>query len=96
MDKAIYSQQGECLKNLLIQLRHEAKLTQRQLARKLNREHNLVARLEQGERRLDVVEFFWLCKACDASPEITARRLMKEFEARHHRRLPATSRSLRD
>ena len=96
MDKAIYSRQGECLKNLLVRLRHQAGLTQRQLARKLNREHNLVARLEQGERRLDLVEFFWLCKACDASPEMTAGQLMNEFETLQQRQTPATSRSFRD
>ncbi len=88
MDKAIYSRQGEFLKNLLVKLRHEAGLNQRQLAAKLNREHNLVARLEQGERRLDVVEFFWLCKACDANPEKIAVQLMHEFEALHHQRTP--------
>ena len=80
MDKAIYSRQGACLREMLIELRKNAGLTQRQLAEKLNREHNLVGRLEVGERRLDLVEFFWLCKACDAKPEIVARKIMRKLE----------------
>ena len=80
MNKAIYSRQGACLREMLVELRHNAGLTQRQLAVKLEREHNFVGRLELGERRLDVVEFYWLCKACDADPETAARKLMRKLK----------------
>ena len=77
MDKTIFSRQSECLRTTLTALRKQAGLTQRQLAEKLGREHSLVGRLELGERRLDVVEFYHLCKACGAEPETTARKLMR-------------------
>jgi transcriptional regulator with XRE-family HTH domain len=80
MKKTIFSQQSECLRKELVTLREKAGLTQRQLAEKLLREHSLVGRLELGERRLDVVELYWLCKACGANPEIVARQLMRQFE----------------
>lgn len=80
MDKAIYSRQGTSLRETLVDLRQKAGLTQRQLADKLGRERNLVGRLEMGERRLDVVEFYWLCKACGAKPETVASKLMRRFE----------------
>ena len=80
MDKTIYSRQSECLQTTLAALRKEAGLTQRQLADKLHREHSLVGRLELGERRLDMVEFYQFCKACGVEPESTARKLMKNFE----------------
>ena len=48
---------------------------------KLGREHNRVGRLELGERRLDVIEFYWLCKACGANPEKTATELMRRMAA---------------
>ena len=80
MDKTIYSQQSERLRATLVHLREEAGLTQRQLAERLNREHSLVSRLEQGERRLDLIEFFWLCKACDSNPEKVTRELLRQFE----------------
>jgi transcriptional regulator with XRE-family HTH domain len=78
--KTIYSRQGACLQAMLVELRRSAGLTQRQLAVKLKREHNLIGRLELGERRLDLVEFYWLCKACDADPETVARKLMRQLE----------------
>lgn len=80
MNKTIYSRQGQCLRETIVELRRQAGLTQRQLAAKLKREHNLIGRLEVGERRLDVVEFYWICKACGANPEAAARQLMRKLE----------------
>lgn len=80
MNKAIYSKQGVRLRELLVALRKNAGLTQRQLAVKLKREHNMVGRIELGERRLDVVEFYWVCKACGVRPEAVARDLFRRFE----------------
>jgi transcriptional regulator with XRE-family HTH domain len=65
---------------LLVELRRAAGLTQRELAAKLNRERNLVGRLEVGERRLDVVEFYWICKATGVKPDVVACKLMRELE----------------
>jgi transcriptional regulator with XRE-family HTH domain len=42
-----------------LELRREAGLNQRQLATRLKQKRNLML----GERRLDVVEFYWICKA---------------------------------
>lgn len=79
MDKTIYSRQGECIRETIVELRRKAGLNQRQLAARLKRERNLVGRLELGERRLDVVEFYWICKACGANPETAARSLMRRL-----------------
>ena len=65
---------------MLVTWRTEAGLTQRQLAERLHREHSLVGRLELGERRLDVVEFYWLCKACGVNPETAARPVMRQLQ----------------
>jgi len=80
MNKTIYSQQSERLCRILVDLRQQAGLTQRQLAKKLRREHSLIARLEQGERRVDLVEFFWLCLACRADASREASKLMRLFK----------------
>jgi transcriptional regulator with XRE-family HTH domain len=45
-----------------MQLIATAGLNQRELAKKLGRERSFVVRIELGERRLDVVEFFWVCQ----------------------------------
>jgi hypothetical protein len=39
----------------------------------------MIGRLELGERRLDMIEFYWLCKACGANPEKTAAELMRRL-----------------
>jgi transcriptional regulator with XRE-family HTH domain len=64
----------------MVSVRKRARLTQRQLAQKLRRERSLVGRLELGERRLDVVEFYWVCKACNMDPQKEARALMRQLK----------------
>jgi transcriptional regulator with XRE-family HTH domain len=83
MDKTIHSRQSECLRKHILSLRTRAGLTQRQLAAKLRRERSFVARLELGERRLDLVEFFWLCRACGANPIKESALVMRQLEAMH-------------
>jgi transcriptional regulator with XRE-family HTH domain len=81
MDKTIHSRQSQCICKHILSLRTRAGLTQRQLAAKLQRERSFVARLELGERRLDLVEFFWLCRACGADPMKESAMLMRQFKA---------------
>jgi hypothetical protein len=40
----------------------------RELAARLEAPHSLIGKVEQGERRLDVVEFLQYCEALKASP----------------------------
>jgi transcriptional regulator with XRE-family HTH domain len=80
VNKTIHSRQSECVRKKLVALRTKAGLTQRQLATKLGRERSLVGRLELGERRLDMVEFFWFCRACDADPVKESAGLMQELQ----------------
>jgi transcriptional regulator with XRE-family HTH domain len=80
MDKTIHSRQSECVRKKILALRTKAGLTQRQLAAKLERERSLVGRLELGERRLDMVEFYWLCRACSANPVKESANLMRQLE----------------
>ena len=47
--------------------------------RKLERERSFVWRIETGERRLDVVEFFWVCKALDQDPVKVFQKLVTQF-----------------
>ena len=60
-------QQALCKK--LISERQAAGLTQIDLAQKLRCHQSMIARIESGERRIDVVELIVLCRAigCSAS-----------------------------
>ncbi len=81
MNKTIYSRQSECVRKMIIALRKKSGITQRQLAARLQREHSFVGRLELGERRLDMVEFFWLCQACGADSAKESAALMRQLQA---------------
>jgi transcriptional regulator with XRE-family HTH domain len=57
MPKSVFSPQYERFRVLLIQARKNAGLTQRQLADRLKRPQSYVSKYENGERRLDLIEF---------------------------------------
>lgn len=69
MQKTIHSRMGKLVSEKIVEIRNKAGYTQRELAKKLGREHSFVARIEQGERRVDIVELYLICKSCKASPE---------------------------
>lgn len=53
---------------MLRNMREEAGLTQRDLAKRLKMHNTMVHRSEIGDRRIDPVEFAAWCRACDADP----------------------------
>lgn len=81
MEKSTFTPQHALLQERLRALRKAAGLTHRALAERLKREHSLVFRVERGQRRLDLIEWVWYCKACGASPEKVVRSLLRELVA---------------
>lgn len=55
-------------------------MTQRDLSQALGREHGMVARIELGERRVDMIEAFDLFEALGADPKNEAAELMSKFK----------------
>lgn len=55
-------------------------MTQRDLAEALGREHGMVARIELGERRVDMIEALDLFEALRTDPVAEAQALMKKFK----------------
>lgn len=68
MTKSIYSPEMIAVRSWLREKRLEQNLTMRQLAERLGRPHSFVQRIEEGDRRLDVVEFVWYCQALGIEP----------------------------
>lgn len=60
-------------------MRKEAGMTQRDLAKILDRENSFVWRIETGRRRLDVVEFYWVCKALRQNAVDVYREIFEEI-----------------
>lgn len=69
MKKSIYSRKQAALAKLLIEARKEVGLTQQAVADKLNKPQSFVAKYENGERRLDVVEFIEVTSALGFEPQ---------------------------
>ena len=61
----------------LAEIRAEAHVTQRELARRLARAHSYVSRIEKGDRRLDVPEFIQWCAVLNADPVEIMRRIVR-------------------
>jgi transcriptional regulator with XRE-family HTH domain len=79
MEKSTFTPLYEHFRQMLVEMRTKARMTQRDLAKALRREHSFVSRIELGERRLDVVEFFWVAGACSRDPRQAASELMRDF-----------------
>jgi transcriptional regulator with XRE-family HTH domain len=79
MEKSAFTPLAEHLRRRLVEMREKAGMTQRDLAKKLGREHSFVSRIELGERRLDVVEAFWVFRALGVDPARAMTTLMGEF-----------------
>jgi len=61
----------------LIEIREKAGVSQRELARRLDRAHSYVGRIETGDRRLDLPEFIEWCELLDADPVEVLQRIVK-------------------
>lgn len=74
--KTLGTARHEALIGLLIRKREAAGLTQTELANKLGEYQSFVARLESGQRRVDVVEFLDLAEILqfDAAEALTEIR----------------------
>ena len=68
MSKSIHGPEHLALRELLVEARKAAGLTQQQVAEKLGRPQSFVAKYEGGERRLDVLEFIAVARAIGRDP----------------------------
>lgn len=67
--KTLKNGQRSALCRILVEARTRAGLSQRQLARQLGRAHSYVAKIEAGDRRVEVAEFMTLARALGEDPK---------------------------
>lgn len=73
--KTLGSARHKALIALLIKERIAAGMNQTDLARTLGQYQSFVARVESGERRVDVIEFIDIAKAIDFDPKAAFAKL---------------------
>lgn len=69
MTKSIHTPEMLCLNRWLRDRRKSQGLTMRELGGRLGVAHSYVQKVETGERRLDVVEYVWYCRALEVKPD---------------------------
>ena len=65
-------------RQLLVEARKKADLTQAELSSRLKRPQSFVSKYERGERRLDVVEFREVAQAIGIDPVSFLRKFYRE------------------
>ena len=68
MVESMFTGAYEQLVEAVVAMRQRAGLTQRDLAEKLGREQSFIGRIETRQRRIDLVEFVWIARACGEDP----------------------------
>jgi transcriptional regulator with XRE-family HTH domain len=79
VQKSIYSAENIRLCEMLKDARVEKELTQAQLADRLGKPQSFVAKVERGERRLDVVEFVKVVQSLGLIPSDFLRDYVDEL-----------------
>jgi ribosome-binding protein aMBF1 (putative translation factor) len=77
--KSLHSATYQHLTALLAQTRHKSGMTQQQVADALKTHQSYVAKVEGGERRIDVVEFMELARALGVTPSLLLEKLEAQF-----------------
>jgi transcriptional regulator with XRE-family HTH domain len=77
LKKSLASTRHQALIEFLILKRREAGLSQAELAIKLDEYQSFVARLESGQRRIDVIELIEIADILSFDPSILVRQLAK-------------------
>ena len=65
---------------LLTEIRAEKRMVQTELAARLGKPASYVAKVELGDRRIDVIEFIEYCQALGISPRTAFVRFLRKIE----------------
>lgn len=77
MEKSSHTPDYRVLRAELRKIRGERGFSQRDLAARLGVPHSWVAKVENGERRIDLVEFCWFVSACGSDPLVVFEDLLR-------------------
>ncbi|WP_267330514.1 MULTISPECIES: helix-turn-helix domain-containing protein [unclassified Gilliamella] len=72
---SIYLEQYRLVIHTLKEVRIKQNITQEKLAQALNRPQSFIAKVESGERQLDVVEFVHIARLLSINPETVVKKI---------------------
>ena len=82
MEKSKFTPLYEAFRLKLVELRKASGMSQRNFAEKLRSPRTIVERIEVGQRRVDVVELYWMCNALGLDSEKVFREIAKLLKAK--------------
>lgn len=80
MDKSPYSSASIALRELLKEKRLERGINQADISIILNRPQSFVSKYENGERKIDLIDFVFICKAMNIDPKLILEEFIEIIE----------------
>lgn len=78
MTKSVHTKNYARFLELLIKARKDASVTQDEVAERLSRPQSFVSKYENGERRVDVIEFLEIAQAIGFDPVGFIRKILRQ------------------
>lgn len=88
MTKSIHTDEMTVLRHSLKSQGKAQRLTMRSLAQRIARPHSFVQRVEEGDRRLDLVEYVRYCIALGINPQTGLDLVLKNILTEHPEVIP--------
>ncbi|UPT63430.1 MAG: helix-turn-helix domain-containing protein [Hyphomonadaceae bacterium JAD_PAG50586_4] len=84
MPRSVFTDAYASFREALVAARKSARVTQVELAERLGKPQQFVSKIENGDRRVDLIEFVAICRALRVEPKdafaAVLRRLPKSFD----------------
>ncbi len=84
MPSSVFTAAYAAFRDTLVAVRKDAGVTQVELAERLGKPQQFISKIENGDRRVDLIEFVAVCRALRVDPKeafaLVLRRLPKSFD----------------
>lgn len=84
MPKSVFTEANNAVIEVLVTARKAAGLRQEDVAARLRKPQSFISRIESGQRRVDVIEFYALSKAFGSDPSRLYAELVKRLPPQVH------------
>ena len=82
MPSPIFTEDYETMVEILVGARQTAGMSQRALAQRLGKSQSHINMIEQRQRRVELREFYLICKSLDADPVAVFEQIARALDER--------------